>query len=55
MDLFILGKKYRKNSFEVLLPEYWKLAHTFNLSIIKLSLVDYIRGQSPPLSLRLET
>jgi hypothetical protein len=50
----ILGKKHIENVFEVLLREYYKLPYIFNLSIIKLSLVDRRREQLPLLSLRLE-
>jgi hypothetical protein len=32
-----------ENAFEVLLPDYLKMAKTFNISTMKLSTVDYTR------------
>jgi hypothetical protein len=43
MGDFELGKKYGVNSFEVRLPDHWKLAKTFNVSTMKPSIVDYTR------------
>jgi hypothetical protein len=55
MGEFTIGKQHGENTFEVLLPDHWKIARTFNVSTMRPSTVDHTRKQAPPPPLRLET
>jgi hypothetical protein len=41
MEEFELEKRYGENAFGVDLPSHWKLARTFNISIIKSFTINY--------------